>query len=91
MLSKGFTELFLSGSNQRRSDPSALPQCLTSAERKLRQRPMISSHPDLPGPACSLPIVNKHVSCFCSITHSSCLVGQIEHGADYALGTVLQQ
>lgn len=91
MLSKGFTELFLSGSNQRRSDPSALPQCLTSAGRRLRQRPIISSHPDFPGPACSFPIVNKHVSCVCSITHSSCLVGQTEPGADYAVVTVLQQ
>lgn len=89
-------ELFWPESNQRHSDPSAewfkgcptpvLDFCWAEASPKVYD---LSSRPP---PTCSFPIVNEHVSCFCSITHSSCLVGHTEPGlTNYTVGTVLQQ
>lgn len=47
---------------------------------------MISSCPHIPGPTRSFPIVNKHVSSFCSIRHNSCLSRQRECGVHQPLG-----
>lgn len=37
-------------------------------------------------PTCSFPVVNMHAGCFCSSSHSFCLVGQMECGSHWPLG-----